>query len=103
MLTVAALLGTKGSSSDPESPPLSILIGAGHAGRAADAYSYRTRGRSGSLLYRRNLSLTWMDEPGSPSAADRVRETFDEHLSVQGEKPMSAYENCDHDKLNAAA
>ena len=51
-----------------------------------------------------NLSLTWMDEPGSPSAADRVRETFDEHLSVQGgEKPMSAYENYAHDKLKAGA
>ena len=30
-----------------------------------------------------NLSLTWMYEPGSPSAADRVRQTFDEQLSVQ--------------------
>src|SRR6266852_6814277 len=30
-----------------------------------------------------NLSLTWMYEPGSPSAADRVRKTFDEQLSVQ--------------------
>src|SRR4030081_3186675 len=30
-----------------------------------------------------NLSLTWMYEPGSASAADRVRKTFDEQLSVQ--------------------
>src|ERR1700751_5285353 len=30
-----------------------------------------------------NLSLTWMYEPDSPSAADRVRETFDEQLRVQ--------------------
>jgi betaine-homocysteine S-methyltransferase len=30
-----------------------------------------------------NLSLTWMYEPNSPSAADRVRETFDEQLRVQ--------------------
>jgi betaine-homocysteine S-methyltransferase len=30
-----------------------------------------------------NLSLTWMYEPGSPSAADRVRKTFDEQLGVQ--------------------
>ncbi len=30
-----------------------------------------------------NLSLTWMYEPGSPSAADRVRKTLDEQLSVQ--------------------
>src|SRR6266702_6028869 len=30
-----------------------------------------------------NLSLTWMYEPGSPSAADRVRQTFDEQLAVQ--------------------
>ena len=30
-----------------------------------------------------NLSLTWMYEPGSPSAADKVRKTFDEQLSVQ--------------------
>ena len=30
-----------------------------------------------------NLSLTWMYEPGSPSAADRVRKTFDEQLAVQ--------------------
>src|ERR1700740_1162749 len=30
-----------------------------------------------------NLSLTWMYEPGSSSAADRVRETFDEQLRVQ--------------------
>jgi betaine-homocysteine S-methyltransferase len=30
-----------------------------------------------------NLSLTWMYEPGSPSAADRVRKTFDEQLAIQ--------------------
>src|SRR5689334_13959638 len=30
-----------------------------------------------------NLSLTWMYEPGSPSAADRVRKTFEEQLAVQ--------------------
>src|SRR4029077_5540312 len=30
-----------------------------------------------------NLSLTWMYEPGSPSAAERVRRTFDEQLAVQ--------------------
>jgi betaine-homocysteine S-methyltransferase len=30
-----------------------------------------------------NISLTWMYEPNSPSAADRVRKTFDEQLSVQ--------------------
>src|SRR6202030_1513740 len=30
-----------------------------------------------------NLSLTWMYEPESPSAADRVRRTFDEQLAVQ--------------------
>jgi len=30
-----------------------------------------------------NLSLTWMYEPDSPSAADRVRRTFDEQLRVQ--------------------
>jgi len=30
-----------------------------------------------------NLSLTWMYEPGSLSAADRVRKTFDEQLAVQ--------------------
>lgn len=30
-----------------------------------------------------NLSLTWMYEPNSPSAADRVRQTFDEQLRVQ--------------------
>src|SRR6059058_5636832 len=30
-----------------------------------------------------NLSLTWMYEPESSSAADRVRRTFDEQLSVQ--------------------
>jgi betaine-homocysteine S-methyltransferase len=30
-----------------------------------------------------NLSLTWMYEPGSRSAADRVRKTFDEQLGVQ--------------------
>lgn len=30
-----------------------------------------------------NLSLTWMYEPNSPSAADRVRKTFDEQLAVQ--------------------
>lgn len=30
-----------------------------------------------------NLSLTWMYEAGSPSAADRVRKTFDEQLAVQ--------------------
>jgi betaine-homocysteine S-methyltransferase len=30
-----------------------------------------------------NLSLTWMYEHGSPSAADRVRKTFDEQLALQ--------------------
>jgi betaine-homocysteine S-methyltransferase len=30
-----------------------------------------------------NLSLTWIYEPESPSAADRVRQTFDEQLAVQ--------------------
>ena len=30
-----------------------------------------------------NLSLTWMYEPNNPSAADRVRKTFDEQLAVQ--------------------
>src|ERR1700687_104857 len=30
-----------------------------------------------------NLSLTWMYEPHRPSAADRVRRTFDEQLAVQ--------------------
>src|SRR6266566_6934750 len=29
------------------------------------------------------LSLSWIYEPGSPSAADRVRKTFDEQLAVQ--------------------
>ena len=33
-----------------------------------------------------NLSLTWMYEPGSESAADRVRKTFDEQLAVQVEE-----------------
>ncbi len=33
-----------------------------------------------------NLSLTWMYEEGSPSAADRVRRTFDEQLAVQVEE-----------------
>jgi betaine-homocysteine S-methyltransferase len=33
-----------------------------------------------------NLSLTWMYEAGSPSAADRVRQTFDEQLHVQVEE-----------------
>lgn len=30
-----------------------------------------------------NISLTWMYEPGSAAAADRVRKTFDEQLDVQ--------------------
>jgi betaine-homocysteine S-methyltransferase len=33
-----------------------------------------------------NISLTWMYEPGSNSAADRVRQTFDEQLRVQTEE-----------------
>lgn len=33
-----------------------------------------------------NLSLTWMYEPDSQSAADRVRKTFDEQLAVQMEE-----------------
>src|ERR1700687_4555974 len=33
-----------------------------------------------------NLSLTWMYEPGSAAAADRVRKTFDEQLAVQVEE-----------------
>src|SRR5437764_13249995 len=30
-----------------------------------------------------NISLTWMYEPDSPAAADRVRRTFDEQPAVQ--------------------
>src|ERR1700685_2695073 len=30
-----------------------------------------------------NLSLTWMYEPGSATAADKVRKTFDEQLAIQ--------------------
>src|SRR5262245_52575944 len=30
-----------------------------------------------------NISLTWMYEAGSPTAADRVRATFDEQLALQ--------------------
>jgi betaine-homocysteine S-methyltransferase len=33
-----------------------------------------------------NISLTWMYEEGSPSARDRVRQTFDEQLAVQVEE-----------------
>ena len=33
-----------------------------------------------------NLSLTWMYEPKSPTADDRVRQTFDEQLKVQCEE-----------------
>lgn len=33
-----------------------------------------------------NISLTWMYEPDSASAADRVRKTFDEQLKVQVEE-----------------
>ncbi len=33
-----------------------------------------------------NLCLTWMYEPSSPAAADRVRQTFDEQLRVQVEE-----------------
>lgn len=33
-----------------------------------------------------NISLTWMYEPNSPAAADRVRKTFDEQLEVQVEE-----------------
>ncbi len=33
-----------------------------------------------------NISLTWMYEPDSPAAADRVRKTFDEQLAVQVEE-----------------
>ena len=33
-----------------------------------------------------NLSLTWMYEPNSPAAADKVRKTFDEQLAVQVEE-----------------
>ena len=32
-----------------------------------------------------NLSLTWMYEPNSPSAKERVRATFDEQLAIQVE------------------
>jgi betaine-homocysteine S-methyltransferase len=38
---------------------------------------------SDKCLVAGNLSLTWMYEPESPSAADRVRRTFDEQLAVQ--------------------
>ncbi|MGH9369071.1 MAG: homocysteine S-methyltransferase family protein [Thermoanaerobaculia bacterium] len=33
-----------------------------------------------------NISLTWMYEPDSPSARDRVRATFDEQLALQVEE-----------------
>lgn len=33
-----------------------------------------------------NISLTWMYEPESPAAADRVRKTFDEQLAIQVEE-----------------
>jgi betaine-homocysteine S-methyltransferase len=33
-----------------------------------------------------NISLTWMYEAGSPSARDRVRQSFDEQLAVQVEE-----------------
>src|SRR3984885_27174 len=33
-----------------------------------------------------NLSLTWMYEPNSPTSADRVRQTFDQQLTVQGDE-----------------
>lgn len=39
-----------------------------------------------SCLVAGNISLTWMYEPGSPSAADRVRKTFDEQLAIQVEE-----------------
>lgn len=37
----------------------------------------------GQCLVAGNISLTWMYEPDSPSAKDRVRATFDEQLAVQ--------------------
>src|SRR4029077_19751618 len=40
-------------------------------------------GAGDQCLVAGNISLTWMYEPGSPSAADRVRKTFDEQLAVQ--------------------
>src|SRR6202047_2170230 len=43
-------------------------------------------GAGGPCLVAGNPTLTWMYEPGSPSAADRVRKTFDEQLSVQVEE-----------------
>jgi betaine-homocysteine S-methyltransferase len=39
-----------------------------------------------SCLVAGNVSLTWMYEAGSPSAADRVRATFDEQLALQVEE-----------------
>src|ERR1700689_4149749 len=48
------------------------------------ASSWRWREVAGDkCLVAGNLSLTWMYEPNSPSAADRVRKTFDEQLAVQ--------------------
>src|SRR5262252_6984014 len=38
---------------------------------------------SDQCLVAGNLSLTWMYEPGSPSAADWVRKTFRQQLGVQ--------------------
>lgn len=40
----------------------------------------------GQCLVAGNISLTWMYEPDSPSAAERVRKTFDEQLTVQVEE-----------------
>src|SRR5260370_18504267 len=53
----------------------------GELNRAAVRIAREVAGHA--CLVAGNLSLTWMYEPDSPSAADRVRRTFDEQLAIQ--------------------
>src|SRR5437868_10775105 len=55
-----------------------------HLNRAAVRIAREVAGDK--CLVAGTLSLTWVYEPGSPAAADRVRETFDEQLTVQVEE-----------------
>jgi betaine-homocysteine S-methyltransferase len=52
-------------------------------GKISTIHTGRELLENGHPIVAGNLSLTWMYEPDSPSAKDRVRKRFDEQLAIQ--------------------
>jgi len=52
-------------------------------GKISTIHTGRELLENGHPIVAENLSLTWMYEPDSPSAKDRVRKRFDEQLAIQ--------------------